>query len=169
LGLIIRRTPSWAPWATIAVGLFVSWFVMNVFTADVCAGLFGIDSLTKREIIDMNIILTVAGHVFITGGFFWATTLFYKEEKDKNKLETDKFFKNLETPVFADDLQYEADRQQRLKLGGMVMIMSSGILLMIFIPNPLWGRILFVCCALGIFSIGFLLRRSAKSKASSNI
>ena len=86
VGLIVKKTPQWAPWATITVGLFVSWLVMNVFTADVCAGLFGIESLTDREIIDMNIILTVGGHLFITSGFFWATTLFYKEAKDKNKL-----------------------------------------------------------------------------------
>ncbi|MGB4958921.1 MAG: hypothetical protein WBO36_05550, partial [Saprospiraceae bacterium] len=167
LGIIIKKTPQWAPWATIIFGLFVSWFVTYVFTADVCAGLFGIESLTKRETIDMNIILTVAGHLFITGGFFWATTLFYNEEKDKNKLGTDKFFENLETPVIADDQQSEADRQQRMKLGNMVMIMGTGISFMFFIPNPLWGRLLFVLCALGIFSIGFLLKRSANAKTTS--
>ncbi|MBL0024235.1 MAG: transporter [Saprospiraceae bacterium] len=167
LGIIIKKTPEWAPWATIIFGLFVSWFVTYVFTADVCAGLFGIESLTKRETIDMNIILTVAGHLFITGGFFWATTLFYNEEKDKNKLGTDKFFENLETPVLADDQQSEADRQQRMKLGNMVMIMSTGMSFMFFIPNPLWGRLLFVLCALGIFSIGFMLKRSAIAKPSS--
>lgn len=166
LGIIIKKTPSWAPWATIIFGLFVSWFVTYVFTADVCAGLFGIESLTKRETIDMNIILTVASHLFITGGFFWATTLFYKEEKDENKLETERFFENLETPVFADEFQDEADKQQRLKLGNMVMVISTGILLMLFIPNPLWGKLLFVACAVSIFTLGFLLRKSAGNKSS---
>lgn len=168
LGIIIKKTPHWAPWATIIFGLFVSWFVNYVFTADVCAGLFGIESLTKRETGDMNIILTVASHLFITGGFFWATTLFYKEEKDKNKETTDKFFENLETPVVADEFQDEADLQQRLKLGSMVMFMSVGILLMALIPNPLWGRLLFLGCALGIFVLGFLLKRSANSKTISS-
>ncbi len=163
LGIIVKKTPQWAPWATIVVGLFVSWFVMNVFTAEVCAAMFGIESLTDREIIDMNIILTIAGHVFITSGFFWATSLFYREAKDKNKLETDRFFEELETPVIADDQQDEVDGQQRRKLGNMVMVMSSGILLMGLIPNPLWGRIIFVVCALIISGIGFLLKRSAKN------
>lgn len=160
VGIVVKKTPKWAPWATIAVGFFVSWLVMNVFTAEVCAGLFGIESLTSREIIDMNIILTIAGHIFITAGFFWGTSLFYKEAKDENKIETDKFFKDLERPVFADDQQDEIDRQQRRKLGNMVMIMSAGILLMMLIPNPIWGRILFATCALIIFCIGFLLKRS---------
>jgi len=52
-------------------------------------------------------------------------------------------------------------------LGGMVMVMSVGILLMSLIPNPLWGRILFVICALIIASIGFLLKRSARRDISS--
>lgn len=163
VGILVKKTPKWAPWATIAVGFLVSWSVMNVFTAEVCAGLFGIESLTDREVVDMNIILTVAGHVFITAGFFWATSLFYKEEKDDNKLETDRFFKDLQTPVIADAQQDEIDRQQRCKLGNMVMTMSVGIFLMALIPNPLWGRTMFVVCALIISFIGFLLKRSAQS------
>ncbi|MEN3324793.1 hypothetical protein VP395_13725 [Mariniflexile soesokkakense] len=166
LGIIVKKTPEWAPWATIAVGFFVSWFVMNVFTADVFASMFGIESLTEREIIDMNIILTVGGHVFITSTFFWATSLFYNEAKDKHKVETDRFFEDLQTPCIADDQQDDFDRQQRNKLGNMVMAISAGILLMAFIPNPVWGRIIFVICALIIFIMGYLLRRSAKIKVS---
>lgn len=164
LGVIIKKTPQWAPWATIAIGLFVSWSIANIFTAEDFVSIFGIESLTKRESIDMNIILTIAGHVFITGGFFWATSLFYNEEKDKNKIETDRFFEDLQTPVIADDLQDEVDCQQRRKLGNMVIVMSAGILLMSLIPNPLWGRLIFIVCALAIFCIGFLLKRSAKVK-----
>lgn len=86
-GVFIKKTPSWAPWATIVVGLNVSWLVANVFTAEVFAGLLGIESLTNREIGDLNIILTIAEHLFITAGFFCLTALFYNETKDKNKLE----------------------------------------------------------------------------------
>lgn len=166
-GIIVKKTPEWAPWATIAVGLAVSWLVDHVVTPEVFVSMFGIESLTSREIVDMNIILTVAGHVFITGGFFCATSLFYNEAKDKNKLETDRFFEDLQRPVIADDQQDEVDQQQRAKLGAMVIIMSAGIMLMALIPNPLWGRMIFVICALIIFTIGFLLKRSAKSEISS--
>jgi Na+/proline symporter len=168
VSIVVKKTPKWAPWVTIVVGFMVSWLIVNVFTAEVCAGLFGIESLTQREIIDMNIILTIAGHVFITAGFFWSTSLFYNEAKDDNKAETDRFFEDLQRPVVADEKQDAIDQQQRRKLGGMVMTMSTGILLMTLIPNPLWGRVIFVICALIIFSIGFLLRRSAKSNLSSS-
>lgn len=161
LGIIIKKTPNWAPWATIIFGLLVSWFVTYIFNAEAFAGLFGIESITKRETTDLNIILTVGSHLFITGGFFWATTLFYKEENDTNKLQTEKFFENLETPVIADEFQDEADKQQRLKLGNMAMAISLGILLMVLIPNPIWGKVLFAACAICIFTLGFLLRKNA--------
>ena len=164
VGLFIKKTPSWAPWLTVLLGLFMSWFMKEVFTPQVFADLIGIDAFTKREATDMGLILTLASHVFITAGFFCATSFFYKESDDKNKKETDIFFKNLETPVIADEQQDEFDRQQRNKLGTMVIYMSIGILLMTLIPNPLWGRMIFAFCSLVIFTIGFLLKRSAKNK-----
>ncbi|MEQ9426649.1 MAG: hypothetical protein RJQ09_19655 [Cyclobacteriaceae bacterium] len=167
LGIIVKRTPKWAPWVTIIIGLIISWLIANVLTAEVFAGWFGVTDLTQREIIDLNIILTIASHVFITGGFFVTTSLFYDDVSDTNKLETDRFFDDLNRPVIADDKQEDFDRQQRDKLGTMVIIMSAGILLMAFIPNPLWGRMIFIMCALIISGIGFMLKRSAKPKVFS--
>ncbi len=160
-GLFIKKTPQWTPWATVLVGLFLSWFMKEVFTPQVFANLIGIPPFTAREATDMSLILTLAAHVFITIGFFWSTSFFYNESKDKNKAETNRFFENLETPVVAGDQQDEFDRQQRNKLGTMVICMSAGIFLMALIPNPLWGRMVFVICALVISGIGFLLKRSA--------
>ena len=162
LGVFIKRTPSWAPWLTVALGLFLSWFMKYVFTPQVFASLIGIEPFTAREVADMGLILTLGAHVFITGGFFCVTSLFYRESTDKNKLETERFFENFETPVLADSQQDEFDRQQRNKLGTMVMCMGTGILLMALIPNPLWGRMIFAACSLVLLTIGALLRRSAK-------
>lgn len=168
LGLFIKRTPKWAPWATVLLGLSLSWFMKNILTPQVFADWIGIAEFTSRESSDMSLILTLGAHVFITAGFFWATSLLYKEAKDQNKLETDRFFEKLETPVIADDQQDGFDRQQRSKLGTMVTIMSTGILLMVLIPNPLWGRLVFVACSLVIFVIGFWLKRSAKTIVSTH-
>ncbi len=162
LGIFIKKTPKWAPWATVLLGFFLSWFIKAYITPDLFANWIGIDGFTNREATDMNLILTLGVHVFITAPFFWATSLFYSEAKDKNKLQTERFFENLETPVIADELQDDIDQKQRDKLGGMVTIMGTGILLMAFIPNPLWGRLVFVVCSLFICFIGFLLKRKAK-------
>lgn len=162
LGIFIKKTPKWAPWATVLLGLFLSWFVKTWITPDVFANWIGIEGFTNREAADLNLILTLGVHVFLTATFFWATSFFYDESKDKNKAQTERFFEHLETPVIADDLQNDIDRKQRDKLGGMVIIMGAGILLMALIPNPLWGRLVFAICAFFLCSIGFFLKRNAK-------
>jgi Na+/proline symporter len=163
LGLFIKKTPQWAPWVTVAIGLFVSWFTANVLTPDVFANWIGLEQeFTRRESIDINLMITIAGHLMITAVFFCSTVFFYKDESDEHKQETDRFFGDLETPVIADFEQDDYDRQQRHKLGSMVMFMGCGVFAMMLIPNPIWGRMVFVLCALAILTIGFLLKRSAK-------
>ncbi|WP_133471766.1 sodium:solute symporter family transporter [Paraglaciecola marina] len=165
-GLFIKKTPSWAPWVTVMLGLFVSWFVRNVFTADVFATLVGLEEFTRREASDMNLILTIGSHLLITAGFFCLTSLFYQAEKDQYKLQTDEFFKDLETPVIADDQQDNYDRQQRHKLGSMVIYMGIGISIMALIPNPVWGRGIFIACSFTILVVGLLLKKSAKPQSN---
>jgi SSS family solute:Na+ symporter len=162
-GLFIKKTPQWAPWVTVAIGLFVSWAVLNLLTPELVANWMGLEqALTRRESVDMNLMLTIAAHLFITAGFFCSTTLFYKEEQDKHRQDRESFFVDIETPVIADSEQDEYDRQQRHKLGSMVMAMGIGVSLMALIPNPMWGRSVFVSCSLAIFVIGVLLKKSAK-------
>jgi Na+/proline symporter len=166
-GLFIKKTPQWAPWATVALGLFVSWFMANLFTPQVLADILGMEQeFTRRESIDINLMLTIGGHIFITAGFFCLTTLFYAEENDQYKPQRQEFFKDLETPFIADFAQDEFDRQQRDKLGSMVMYMGIGVFAMMLIPNPMWGRAVFGCCALAIICTGFLLKRSATPNKS---
>lgn len=47
----------------------------------------------------------------------------------------------------------------------MVIIMSAGMLVMMLIPNPLWGRLMFLGCAVIMLAIGLLLKHSAKKRA----
>ncbi len=162
MGMFVKKTPNWAPWVTVLLGLWVSWFMKEVLTPQLFADWLGIGTLTAREAADMHLMLTLAAHLFITAGFFCLSGLFYREQADEYGIERDDFFKDVETPVIADDAQGSYDQQQRNKLGGMVIFMGGGILLMMLIPNPLWGRLIFLACALVIASIGFLLKRSVK-------
>ncbi len=113
---------------------------------------------------DMNLVLTLGAHVFITAAFYYSTSLFCREDKDHYKLLRQDFFKDLESPVIADEAQDAYDHQQRDKLGSVVMIMGTGLLLMALIPNALWGRTVFVLCALAVSGIGFLLKRSTRTE-----
>lgn len=162
LGVFVRRTPGWAPWVTVALGLFVSWFMLNVLTPAVVADWMGLPEFTKREATDMNLMLTIGAQVFVTGGFFCASSLFYREARDPNRVTAVKFFEDWETPVFADAHQDNYDRAQRRKLGTIIGYVSLGMIAMTIIPNPLWGRAVFAVCAAVLLGIGFTLRRTAR-------
>lgn len=161
MGLFIKRTPRWAPWATVLIGLLMSWVTSHVVNAAWVANLLNLPELTRRETVDVSLMLTIAGHLFVTAGFFYCTQFFYREANDTNQQSTTAFFKDIDTPVIADEHQDEYDRKQRHKLGIMVMCMGSGIALMVLIPNPLWGKAMFIACAAVLVSIGCVLKRSA--------
>lgn len=160
LGLFIRKTPLWAPWVTVLLGLCVSWFMKDILTPQVVARWLGLGALTAREVVDMNLMLTLAAHIVVTTGFFCCTSLFYRATDDHNQRERLSFFKDLETPVVADQQQDSYDKQQRDKLARMVNLMGIGMLFMAVIPNPVSGRLIFVLCSLVILIIGYLLRKS---------
>ncbi|MCX9575162.1 sodium:solute symporter family protein [Vibrio cholerae] len=161
LGMLIRKTPKWAPWATVVFGMAVSWSVVKIFTPEYVGSWFGLEELTRREIGEMRTMITIAAHLFLTAGFFCLTTLFYKEEKDPYIASTQDFFKDIDTECVAEEGQDIVDRMQRNKLGTLVMYMAAGLSLMVLIPNPMWGRLLFLGCAAVIAIVGYALKRSA--------
>lgn len=161
-GMIIRKTPAWAPWATVVFGLTVSWLIVDVFTPQYVMAWFGVETITAREAGELRTIIPIVAHLVLTGGFFCLTALFYKEENDKNLAATDAFFKDVETECVASEGQDVIDRMQRNKLGVLTLYMAAGLLLMVLIPNPLWGRLLFLGCAAMVFAVGYALKRSAR-------
>ena len=96
LGFFVKKTPDWAGWGTVLVGIVVSYTVSVVITPQMIENLFNLTQpLTKREIADLTVILGVIGHIFITGGFFVASQLFYKGLSPEREKEVEEFFKKL--------------------------------------------------------------------------
>ncbi|MCU5773823.1 transporter [Erwiniaceae bacterium BAC15a-03b] len=163
-GMFIRRVPDWSAWVTVLFGLFVSWVISHWFTATDVAALLGMTP-TAREINDISAMWNIFSHLVFTGGFFCLTTLFYRPEASPaRQKEVSSFFATMEQPVFAEEDQDEFDRMQRDKIGKISMMMGAGLMLLILVPNPLWGRLLFLACALTILLFGWVLYRSASKK-----
>ena len=161
LGLLIKNTPRWAPWMTVFVGFFVSWFTLNIFTPEVLAAYFALPELTRREWFDLNLIMTIGMHVLFTGGFFVLSQLFYNKNNEPGYAEKEAFFDDLQTPVIANSsVNFTSDLQQRQKIGYMTMVMGAGLYLMVLIPNPVYGRIMFAICGTVILLIGYGIRRN---------
>ncbi|UOE89874.1 transporter [Vibrio splendidus] len=165
LCFFIRKTPDWSCWATIAVGACVSAVIAST-NAPMIESLFNLsEPLSSREFAEMkSITMGVTGHIIITGGFFLLTQLFYKEPTGKRAEEIAEFFSNAETPVIVEDSpqSFEADRQQYILLGRVLLATSAALLLLTLIPNPMWGRMLFVLMAAIVGFISWLLLRAGK-------
>ncbi len=167
LCFFIKKTPDWSCWATIAVGACVSAVIAST-SAPMIESLFNLaEPLSKREFAEMkSITMGVTAHIIITGGFFLLTQLFYKEPKGERAEEINQFFNNVSTPIVVEETaeSLKADRQQYALLGRVLLATSVALLLLTLIPNPLWGRMLFVLMSLMIGFISWLLLRAAKLK-----
>ncbi|GAB7218325.1 sodium:solute symporter family protein [Vibrio comitans] len=162
-GMIIKKTPDWAAWATLVVGMCVSYLVSFVITPDVIANILGLENgFTSREASDLIVMNGIIGHLLITGGFFCLTTKFYKEPVGQREKELTHFWKDVATPVIESAGQDEMDRQQRNMLGKLILVFGALVTAMILIPNPFWGRMAFLFCGGVVVTVGVALLRSAK-------
>ncbi|MEZ9300424.1 transporter [Vibrio splendidus] len=164
-GFFIRKTPDWAGWGTLVVGGVVSYFVGFVITADMIQNWFGLNELTGREWADLKVAIGLIGHIVFTAGFFVLSTLFYKPLPEHREKDVDKFFNNLATPLVAESSeQKKLDNKQRRMLGSLIAVAGVGVMTMFVLPNPIWGRMVFVLCGLIVFSVGLLLVKAVDDK-----
>ena len=166
LCFFIRKTPDWAGWGTIVVGMIVSAVIAFVITPEMIQSLLGLDEpLSSREFAEMkSVTLGVIGHMTITLPFFVLSQLFYKGHSAKRESEVNQFFTNIDTEVVVEEnaTSIAMDNKQRDMLGKMLLIAAVFLSLLVLIPNPMWGRMLFVLVALIIGGIGALLLHAAK-------
>ncbi|OCH23578.1 transporter [Aliivibrio sp. 1S128] len=170
LGFFIRKTPDWAGWGTLVVGGIVSYFVGFVVTAEMVQNVFGLNELTSREWADLKVAIGLISHMIFTGGFFLLSTLFYKPLAAHREKDVDKFFENLATPLVSESAEQKIlDNKQRRMLGSLIAVAGVGVMAMFTLPNPLWGRMVFVFCGLIVFSVGLLLVKAVDDKLEKQV
>ena len=159
LGFFIRKTPDWAAWATMLVGALVSYTVAGVLQPQHIETWFRLpEALTGREWVDLVVAISLISHIIITGGFFCLTTLFYKRLPEDREKSVSRFFTNISTPLVKEEGDHvHLDNRQRMLLGRMVAAAGLLIMLMMALPNPLWGRLVFVGCGTAVFTVGAML------------
>ncbi len=170
LGFFIRKTPDWAGWGTLVVGGVVSYFVGFIITAEMVQNLFGLNELTGREWADLKVAIGLIAHMVFTGGFFLLSTLFYKPLAAHREKDVDAFFENLATPLIAESSeQKKLDNKQRRMLGTLIAVAGVGVMAMFTLPNPFWGRMVFVFCGLIVFGVGLLLVKAVDDTVEKGI
>ncbi|MEZ9659685.1 sodium:solute symporter family transporter [Vibrio sp. 10N.261.52.F3] len=157
-GFFLKKTPDWAGWGTLVVGAIVSYIVGFVITAEMLQNLFNLEPLTGREWSDLKVAVGLIAHLVFTGGFFVLSTLFYKPLEASRQKDVDTFFNNLATPLVSESTaQKKLDNKQRHMLGSLIAVSGVAVMAMFALPNPFWGRMMFVLCGGIVFVVGLLL------------
>ena len=157
-GFFIKKTPDWAGWGTLVVGAIVSYIVGFVITAEMLQNWFNLEPLTGREWSDLKVAVGLIAHLTFTGGFFILSTLFYKPLEASRQKDVDTFFNNLATPLVSESTaQKKLDNKQRHMLGSLIAVSGVAVMAMFALPNPFWGRMMFVVCGGIVFVVGLLL------------
>ncbi|MEG3695317.1 transporter [Vibrio coralliirubri] len=157
-GFFLKKTPDWAGWGTLVVGAIVSYIVGFVITAEMLQNLFNLEPLTSREWSDLKVAVGLIAHLTFTAGFFILSTLFYKPLEASRQKDVDTFFNNLATPLVSESTaQKKLDNKQRHMLGSLIAVSGVAVMAMFALPNPFWGRMMFVLCGGIVFVVGLLL------------
>ena len=157
-GFFIKKTPDWAGWGTLVVGAIVSYIVGFVITAEMLQNWFNLEPLTGREWSDLQVAVGLIAHLTFTGGFFILSTLFYKPLEASRQKDVDTFFNNLATPLVSESTaQKKLDNKQRHMLGSLIAVSGVAVMAMFALPNPFWGRMMFVLCGGIVFIVGLML------------
>jgi Na+/proline symporter len=166
-GIFIKRTPSWAGWSTVLVGLSFSVMMQFMLTADFIKQIgqrFSVVELNVLEIGDLNIAITTGVNLAVCTIWFFATMLFYKPGKSEYNQQVDKFFQEMNTPRNTDEEHapaYQSDYRQLNLMGNLCLIYGASILCMLFFPNSMTSRIYIAICGGFISGLGALMRFSA--------
>ena len=167
LGFFIRKTPDWAGWGTLVVGGIVSYTVGFLINANTISTLFDLQPLTSREWSDLQVAIGLMSHIVFTGGFFILSTLFYKKLSVEREKDVDLFFSNLATPLVSESTtQQKLDNKQRKMLGTLIAVSGVAIMLMFLLPNPMWGRCIFLLCGGIVMTVGLVLVNAVDSKVN---
>ncbi|MFA0180314.1 sodium:solute symporter family protein [Vibrio cyclitrophicus] len=157
-GFFIKKTPDWAGWGTLVVGAIVSYIVGFVITAEMLQNWFNLEPLTGREWSDLKVAVGLIAHLTFTGGFFILSTLFYEPLEASRQKDVDTFFNNLATPLVSESTaQKKLDNKQRHMLGSLIAVSGVAVMAMFALPNPFWGRMMFVLCGGIVFIVGLML------------
>ncbi|MEX0329791.1 MAG: hypothetical protein AB3N64_00075 [Puniceicoccaceae bacterium] len=149
-GMFIRKTPSWS--ALFAVGLAAVPSAMGLFSES----LFGQEWLFQTKFFSVFGMGTVA--------FFFSALL--GESPDAGyRSRVAEFFRKMHTPIdFEKEVGAGNDLSQLRTIGGIGLGVSLFVLCLLFIPNPVQGRLAILLLALFLGGVSLLMRWAGRTR-----
>jgi Na+/proline symporter len=167
LSIFVRKTPAWAGWVTVVVGIFFGVVLFNLVPTEmgrqVVSALFGerfTDYLITNKVTFTRLIT-----IPLCSIFFFATKYFYREaaQTESYRQNISEFGRRIAKPVdFASEVGGDNSVQQSRIMGTLALVYGGFVALGILIPNPLSGRLAIGFCASVLLVAGFLLIGRAK-------
>lgn len=156
LMVVIKRTPDWAGWSTVVLGLICSLLLRFLFNAEWLDHKFAL-GFSQREINDWDAMQGILCGITVLPAWFFFTKLFYREPSTQREAEKSTYWDNLARPVLESEHEVNVDDRQGKVLGTLAGSYGLFVFLLCLIPNPIGGRIAFVLCGSALMGFGFLL------------
>lgn len=160
--MLIKRIPSWAPWATVIFGFCISLVVKSIVTPENVAWWWGFE-FTKREMTDFMTTAGVFSQLTLTSLFMFCTKMFYKES-DVAQVERDRdFWETANTPVVNNSIEAnEVSADQGEKMSKLCFVYGIAILLLFLVPQQTFGdHFIFIGISACVLGFGLFLKKQA--------
>ena len=138
----VKKTPRWSAMVSIILGCTYSY-------------------LTFRQ--NMSLPVRVFGILGVGAGSFFLSGLFWKYTAGHIKAGIASFYETMNRPVDTVREGVGSEDVRQLKLVGMMaMMISAGLMAVVFFPNTLKSRGIIAATAASIFLIGWLMNRAGR-------
>lgn len=158
LMVFVRRTPDWAAWSTVVLGLFVSGLSRFVFPGRWWNEEFAL-GMSLREVNDWDAVQGLVLGATILPLWFLCTRRFYREPTGQRRIDQEVYWQNLATPVHTGAETAKIDGRQGAVLGGLAGVYGLFVLLLALLPNPVAGRLAFLAFGCALIGLGVMLYR----------
>lgn len=168
-GMILRRVPRWAGWTTTLLGMLIT-TVLYVFAPSDAGRQFLTpwlgDTLYAYVVSNKFVVSNLVGAP-LTALFFCGTRWFYRPAAGSAYDRTaDEFFRRMRTPVdFDNEVGQDNTAMQARVIGRLTFFFGVFIAGMVFIPNPLTGRLCILGSAFIPLAVGSGLMWYARRRA----
>ncbi|MDF7808071.1 hypothetical protein P4E94_11525 [Pontiellaceae bacterium B12219] len=160
-GMFFKKTPEWAGWGTMVAGFVMAVIAKFGFTKAWMQQVWGQhEVLSKYESADLNLALTTGSIFIVCVIFYFASMLFYKDEKSEYTEQVETFFEELNRPVdrsLDHEPDYEGDTRQYAVLSKLCLAYGLLTLLLLAVPNEMNDRVLILICGGFVVAVGVLL------------
>ncbi len=165
-GLFWRKTPPWAAWSTVLVGLPTSFAVKFLLKPEMFTWIPGMNGpFTHEETTQFYVFGTVLIVGVVCALWFFGTSLFYKNSSDAYKAELDEFFIRLKTPVHqSKGEELRENKAVAGSIGKLCIIYGGFVTLLVAIPNPIGGRLCFLGCGGSMVLFGLAIWKMNQTK-----